>query len=105
MLLISEIREGWDLPDGEPEELTQRYGWKRSDPVRRWTNGISSKGNIRRVAERYHQEVIRATQTQLDAAALGDPQAKTLVDQLKENENACSQRFTEVPVFVFGDED
>ena len=77
----------WDLPDGEPEELTQRV-WleKGAIPFVSWTNGISSKGNIRRVAERYHPEVIRATQTQLDAAALGDPQAKTLVDQLKENE-------------------
>ena len=35
----------WDLPDGEPEELTQRV-WleKGAIPFVSWTNGISSKG-------------------------------------------------------------
>ena len=78
----------WDLPDGEPETFTQRI-WlgKGSIPFISWTNGISSKGNIRRIAERYHPEVIRATNTQLDAARLGDPEAQALVARLLENED------------------
>ena len=78
----------WDLPDGEPQTFTQRI-WlgKGAIPFVSWTNGISSKGNIRRIAERYHPEVIRATNTQLDAARLGDPEAQALVARLLENED------------------
>ena len=78
----------WDLPDGQPEELTERV-WlnKGAIPFVSWTNGISSKGNIRRVAEKHHPEVIRATTTQRDAASLGDPEMKELVARLSKNAN------------------
>ena len=78
----------WDLPDGQPEMFAHRV-WlgKGSIPFFSWTNGVSSKGNIRRVAEKYHPEVIRATKTQIDAASLGDPQAQSLVARLKKNAN------------------
>ena len=78
----------WDLPDGNPDTFTQRV-WlpKGAIPFVSWTNGISSKGNIRRVAERYHPQVIRATKTQLDAAQLGDAEARQLVETLLKNEN------------------
>ena len=78
----------WDLPDGEPEMFTQRI-WldKGAIPFVSWTNGVSSKGNIRRVAEKYHPEVIRATKTQRDAAKLGNREAKSLVDKLEKNTN------------------
>ena len=56
-------------------------------PFVSWTNGISSKGNIRRAAEKHHPQVIRATKTQLDAAKLGDPAAKALVARLAKNAN------------------
>lgn len=76
----------WDLPDGKPDMFTQRI-WldKGAIPFVSWTNGISSKGNIRRVAEKHHPEVIRATKTQRDAAKLGNQEAKSLVDELEKN--------------------
>ena len=76
----------WDLPDKRPKVFTQRV-WlnKGAIPFVSWTNGISSKGNIRRVAEKHHPEVIRATKTQLDAAKLGNPEAKALVAKLAKN--------------------
>jgi hypothetical protein len=52
-----------------------------------WANGVSSKGNIRKVAEKYHPEVIRPTKTQLDAAQLGDKSAQELVARLLRNTN------------------
>ena len=78
----------WDLPDEEPAVFTQRI-WldKGAIPFVSWTNGISSKGNIRRVAEKHHPEVIRATKTQRDAAKLGNQEAKSLVDKLDKNSN------------------
>ena len=78
----------WDLHDGKAEVFTQRV-WlnKGAIPFVSWTNGISSKGNIRRVAEKHHPEVIRATTTQLDAAKLGDPEAQALVAKLAKNAN------------------
>lgn len=78
----------WDLPDGAPKVFTQQV-WlgKGSIPFISWTNGISSKGNIRRIAEEFHPEVIRATKTQLDAARLGNPDAQALVARLLENED------------------
>ena len=82
------LAEVWDLADGQPNVFTARV-WLRKGavPFVSWANGISSKGNIRRVAEKYHPEVIRATTTQLDAAQLGDPEAQTLVEKLKRNDN------------------
>ena len=76
----------WDLPDDEPELFTRRV-WlgKGAVPFVSWTNGISSKGNIRRVAEKHHPEVIRATKTQLDGAKLGDPELQALVELLAKN--------------------
>ena len=78
----------WDLPDGQPKTFTQKV-WlgKGSIPFVSWTNGISSKGNIRRVAEKHHPEVIRPTNTQIDAAKLGDRNAKELVERLSKNLN------------------
>lgn len=78
----------WDLPDDGPQTFTRRL-WLEAGavPFVSWTNGVSSKGNIRRVAEKYHPEVIRATKTQLDAAQLGDTEAQALVAKLKQNEN------------------
>ncbi len=78
----------WDLPDGQPEVFTQRV-WlgKGAVPFVSWTNGVSSKGNIRKVAEAHHPEVIRATKTLLDAASLGDPVAKQQAEQLLKNAN------------------
>ncbi|MBP87397.1 MAG: hypothetical protein CMJ64_11855 [Planctomycetaceae bacterium] len=78
----------WDLPDAQPDVFTQR-AWlnKGAIPFVSWTNGVSSKGNIRRVAEKHHAEVIRATKTQLDAAKLGNPEAKALVAKLAKNAN------------------
>ena len=78
----------WDLPDGKPEAFSTRV-WLRKGavPFVSWANGISSKGNIRRVAEKHHPEVIRATATQRDAAKLGDPAAQSLVKKLSLNEN------------------
>ena len=49
--------------------------------------GVSSKGNIPRVAEKHHPEVIRATTTQLDAAKLGNKEAQALVTKLAKNAN------------------
>ena len=76
----------WDLPDGEPEVFSQRV-WlgKGAVPFISWTNGVSSKGNIRRVAEKHHPDVIRATKTQLDAAKLGNAETKALVEKLLKN--------------------
>ena len=78
----------WDLPDGEPEVFRQRV-WlgQGAIPFVSWTNGVSSKGNIRRVAEKYHPEVIRATKTQLDSAQLGNAKDKALVAKLLQNKN------------------
>ncbi|HIF01565.1 MAG TPA: DUF1592 domain-containing protein [Fuerstia sp.] len=76
----------WDLPDGELEIFTQRV-WlnKGAVPFVSWTNGVSSKGNIRKVAVKHHPEVIRATKTQLDAARIGSPGARETVDRLLRN--------------------
>lgn len=78
----------WDLPDDEPEVFTQRV-WlgKGAIPFVSWTNGVSSKGNIRRVAEKYHPEVIRATKTQLDSAQLGNASDQALVANLLKNKD------------------
>ena len=78
----------WDLPDGEPEIFTQRV-WlgQGAIPFVSWTNGVSSKGNIRRVAEKHHPVVIRATKTQLDSARLGNARNKALVAKLLKNNN------------------
>lgn len=78
----------WDLPDGQPDVFTQRV-WlsKGAIPFVSWTNGVSSKGNIRLVAEKHHPEVIRATTTQLDAAELGNSEAKALVAKLAKNKD------------------
>ncbi len=83
-----QLLEVWDLPDGEPDTFTKQV-WldKGSIPFISWTNGVSSKGNIRRVAELHHPEVIRATTTELDAAKLGIPEAKLRVAKLSENAN------------------
>ena len=81
-----ELLKVWDLPDDQPEVFTQRV-WlnKGAIPFVSWTNGVSSKGNIRLVAEKHHPEVIRSTNTQRDAAKLGDPEAKALVTRLAKN--------------------
>lgn len=76
----------WDLPDEAPETFVERV-WlgKGAIPFVSWTNGISSKGNIRRVAEKHHPEVIRVTKSQRDAANLGNAEAITLVKKLEKN--------------------
>lgn len=78
----------WDLPDGQPEIFTQRV-WlgKGAIPFVSWTNGVISKGNIRKVAEKYHPEVIRATKTQLDSANLGNAKEKARVAKLLNNKD------------------
>jgi hypothetical protein len=78
----------WDLPDGRADVFTTRV-WlnKGSIPFVSWANGVSSKGNIRKVAEKYHPEVIRPTKTQLDAAQLGNKSALALVERLLRNTN------------------
>ena len=78
----------WDLPDDQPEIFTQRV-WLRKGavPFVSWANGVSSKGNIRKVAEKYHPEVIRATKTQLDAASLGNAKDVALVARLLKNKD------------------
>lgn len=78
----------WELPDDQPEVFTQRV-WLNEGaiPFVSWTNGISSKGNIRRVAEKHHPEVIRATKTQLDAARLGAPEAQAIAERLSKNKD------------------
>ncbi|QDT59288.1 Planctomycete cytochrome C [Stieleria bergensis] len=78
----------WELPDGQPQEFTQRV-WlnKGAVPFISWTNGVSSKGNIRLVAEKHHPEVVRSTTTERDAALLGDPEAQALVARLAKNDN------------------
>ena len=78
----------WDLPDGRVEVFSTRV-WlnKGSIPFVSWANGVSSKGNIRKIAEKYHPEVIRPTKTQLDAAQLGDKSAQSLVERLLRNTN------------------
>ncbi|MBL6705003.1 MAG: DUF1592 domain-containing protein [Planctomycetaceae bacterium] len=83
-----QLMKVWDLPDGKPDVFTQRI-WldKGAIPFVSWTNGVSSKGNIRRVAEKHHPEVIRATKTQRDAAKLGNQEAKSLVAELDKNSN------------------
>ncbi|MDC0288638.1 DUF1592 domain-containing protein [Rubripirellula sp.] len=82
------LTEVWDLPDGKPKVFSTKV-WLRKGavPFVSWANGISSKGNIRRVAEKHHPEVIRATTTQRDAAKLGDRAAQTLVQELERNDN------------------
>lgn len=76
----------WDLPDGQPEVFEQRVWLGRGAiPFVSWTNGVSSKGNIRKVAEKYHPEVIRATKTQLDSARLGNAREKARVAELLRN--------------------
>ena len=78
----------WDLPDGEPEVFTtQIWLGKGAVPFVSWTNGVSSKGNIRKVAEKYHPEVIRPTDTQLDSASLGNAEDQALVAQLLKNKD------------------
>ena len=83
-----QLLDVWDLPDDQPETFAKRV-WLNEGaiPFVSWTNGISSKGNIRRVAEKHHPEVIRATKTQRDAAALGNPEAQSLVATLTKNES------------------
>ncbi|MEM9643587.1 MAG: DUF1592 domain-containing protein [Planctomycetota bacterium] len=77
----------WDLPDTSPEEFTHRVWLQQGAiPFVSWTNGVSSKGNIRRVAEKHHPEVIRATNTQLDSAKLGNLDDRALVARLMKNE-------------------
>ena len=78
----------WDLPDDHAKDFSYR-AWLNEGaiPFISWTNGVSSKGNIRRVAEKHHPEVIRATTTQLDAAKLGNPEAQALVTKLAKNAN------------------
>ncbi|MBT4691933.1 MAG: DUF1587 domain-containing protein, partial [Planctomycetaceae bacterium] len=78
----------WDLSDGRVEVFTKKV-WlnKGSIPFVSWANGVSSKGNIRKVAEKHHPEVIRPTKTQLDAAQLGDKSAQALVGRLSRNTN------------------
>ena len=86
----------WDLPDGKPTTFSTKVWLRRGAiPFLSWANGISSKGNIRRVAEKYHPEIIRATATQRDAAKLGDKSAMALVQQLDRNENnaVLSERY------------
>ena len=75
-----------DLSDDGPRDLTVRVWMERGAiPFLSWTNGISSKGNIRRVAEKHHSEVIRATKTQRDAAQLGNKEAADQVAKLDGN--------------------
>ena len=75
-----------DLPDETPKVFRERIQLRKGAiPFVSWTNGVSSKGTIRRVAEQHHPEVIRATTTQRDAAKLGDPDAKELVARLAKN--------------------
>ena len=78
----------WDLPDGQPQVFTQQV-WlgKGAIPFVSWTNGISSKGNIRKIAEQYHPEVIRARDMELDAARLGNDEAKASVEKLLKNKD------------------
>ncbi|MCP4174604.1 MAG: DUF1592 domain-containing protein [Fuerstiella sp.] len=78
----------WDLPDEQPEVFTQRV-WLRKGavPFVSWANGVSSKGNIRKVAEKHHPEVIRATKTQLDSANLGNARDVALVARLLKNKD------------------
>ncbi|MAR11627.1 MAG: hypothetical protein CL681_16920 [Blastopirellula sp.] len=83
-----QLIEVWDLPDDQPKTFTRRLWLEAgSIPFVSWTNGVSSKGNIRRVAEKHHPEVIRATKTQIDAAQLGDAEAQALVAKLQKNVN------------------
>ncbi|MDV6031505.1 MAG: DUF1587 domain-containing protein [Phycisphaera sp. RhM] len=93
----------WDLPDGKPAVFTQRI-WldQGAIPFVSWTNGVSSKGNIRRVAEKHHPEVIRATKTQRDAAKLGNQEAKSRVAKLDKNSN--NKLLSEVYQRMLGDE-
>ena len=78
----------WDLPDGEPAVFIHRVWLNQGAiPFISWTNGVSSKGNIRKVAEKNHPEVIRATKTQIDAAQLGDPSEIERVARLASNAN------------------
>ena len=76
----------WDLPDQTPQWMSVRV-WLNSGavPFLSWTNGISSKGNIRRVAEKHHPEVIRPTKTQMDAASLGNREMQAIVNKLDKN--------------------
>jgi hypothetical protein len=76
----------WDLPDDDPQVFIQRV-WLRKGavPFVSWANGVSSKGNIRKVAEKHHPEVIRATKTQLDSASLGNAKDVALVARLLKN--------------------
>ncbi len=76
----------WDLADQTPQWMSVRV-WlnKGAVPFLSWTNGISSKGNIRRVAEKHHPEVIRPTKTQIDAASLGNREMQAIVKKLDKN--------------------
>lgn len=78
----------WDLRDGEAEDFEETVWLEKSSvPFVSWTNGISSKGNILRVARKHHPEVIRATKTQKDSAGLGNEADKAEVERLRKNEN------------------
>ncbi len=78
----------WDLPDGQPDVFSHRVWLNQGAiPFVSWTNGVSSKGNIRQVAEKHHPEVIRATKTQIDAAQLGNPDEIARVARLAKNKN------------------
>jgi hypothetical protein len=78
----------WDLPDEKTDVFTRRV-WLRKGavPFVSWANGVSSKGNIRKVAEKHHPEVIRATKTQLDSASLGNAKDVALVARLLKNKD------------------
>ncbi|PHS10443.1 MAG: hypothetical protein COA78_11295 [Blastopirellula sp.] len=87
----------FDLKDDEPD-VYEATVWltKRSTPFVHWSNGVSSKGTIKNVSEKYHPEVIRANNTLIDAAERGDKEAAALVEKLAKNEN--SQAMSEVYV-------
>lgn len=73
----------YDLDDDRPRETVVKI-WltKGSTPFLSWTNGISSKGIIRRVSERYHPETLRVTPTLQDAADAGDEEAKARIAKI-----------------------
>jgi len=73
----------YDLDDDRPRDFVVKI-WltKGSTPFLSWTNGISSKGIIRRVAERYHPETLRVTPTLQDAADAGDEEAKARIAKI-----------------------
>ncbi|MEO1999830.1 MAG: DUF1592 domain-containing protein [Planctomycetaceae bacterium] len=73
----------YDLDDNHARAFRVKI-WltKGSTPFLSWINGISSKGIIRRVAERYHPETLRVTPTLQDAANAGDETAKAQIARI-----------------------